>query len=250
MAIPTNLSVAAVSYNGTGIPLVGIVPSGTTQINVSSNGTITEDVTNYAYAQVVASVPASAVDSGTKSISSNGTHDVIGYASANVSVPNSYSAGDEGKVVSNGALVAQGSDTVTQNGTVDTTLINSITVNVSGSSVLSGSFTPDSNILTKTFDIGSCTHFLIFATSNVYSSSETGRRSSLAYVDFERTMNLMIASNSSGNAAGANSNTTKWGTIDSCFSKSGSTLTISSSGSSTSAFNYFIKNITYQWYAW
>lgn len=41
---------------------------------------------------------------------------------------------DEGKVVSNGALVAQTSDTVTANDTYDTTLINSLTVNVSGSS--------------------------------------------------------------------------------------------------------------------
>lgn len=54
------------------------------------------------------------------------------YSPVTVNVPNSYSAADEGKVVSNGALVAQTSDTVTQNGTVDTTLINSLTVNVSG----------------------------------------------------------------------------------------------------------------------
>lgn len=70
---------------------------------------------------------------GTKSISANGTGiDVAQYALADVSVPNSYSQSDEGKVVSNGALVAQTSDTVTQNGTVDTTLINSLNVNVSG----------------------------------------------------------------------------------------------------------------------
>ena len=50
-----------------------------------------------------------------------------------VSVPNSYSAGDEGKVVSNGALVAQTAHaTVTENGTIDTTLNNSVEVNVSG----------------------------------------------------------------------------------------------------------------------
>ena len=49
----------------------------------------------------------------------------------NVTVPNSYTAGDEGKVVSNGALVAQTAHAeVTQNGTVDTTLNNSVTVNV------------------------------------------------------------------------------------------------------------------------
>ena len=104
----------------------GITPTGTK--NISTNGT--HDVTNYASANVA--VPASAVDTGTKNINSNGTHDVVGYASAAVSVPNSYSQSDEGKVVSNGALVSQTSDTVTANDTYDTTLINSLTVNVSG----------------------------------------------------------------------------------------------------------------------
>ena len=55
------------------------------------------------------------------------------YSPVNVSVPNSYSAGDEGKVVSNGALVAQTAHaTVTENGTIDTTLNNSVVVDVSG----------------------------------------------------------------------------------------------------------------------
>lgn len=72
-----------------------------------------------------------------KSVTANGTYSASddsadGYSSVSVSVPNSYSAGDEGKVVSNGALVAQGSDSVTENGTVDTTLISSLIVNVSG----------------------------------------------------------------------------------------------------------------------
>ena len=70
-----------------------------------------------------------------KSIDVNGTYTAPtgkAYSPVTVNVPNSYAAGDEGKVVSNGALVAQGSNTVTQNGTVDTTLINSLEVNVSG----------------------------------------------------------------------------------------------------------------------
>lgn len=113
--------------------------------NISANGTYNASSDSAdGYSQVTVAVPASAVDSGTKSISTNGTHDVVGYASANVNVPNSYSASDEGKVVSNGALMAQTSDTVTQNDTYDTTLINSLTVNVSGGAsnedaILSGS---------------------------------------------------------------------------------------------------------------
>lgn len=71
-----------------------------------------------------------------KSITENGTYTaptgVDGYSPITVDVPNSYAAADEGKVVSNGTLVAQGSATVTENGTVDTTLISSLVVNVSG----------------------------------------------------------------------------------------------------------------------
>lgn len=102
--------------------------------NISANGTYNASSDSAdGYKKVVVDVPASAVDSGTKNITSNGNgQDVVGYASVDVAVPNSYSAGDEGKVVSNGALVSQGSDTVTSNGTVDTTLIGSLTVNVSG----------------------------------------------------------------------------------------------------------------------
>ena len=70
-----------------------------------------------------------------KNISSNGTYNASsdsadGYKKVTVSVPNTYAAGDEGKVVSNGALVSQTSDTVTANDTYDTTLINSLTVDV------------------------------------------------------------------------------------------------------------------------
>lgn len=83
-------------------------------------------------AAAITALPTGITPTGTIQISENGTVDVTQYASANVSVPNSYAAGDEGKVVSNGALVSQSSGSVTQNGTVDTTLINSLTVNVSG----------------------------------------------------------------------------------------------------------------------
>lgn len=75
---------------------------------------------------------------GPKTIIQNGiyfaeTDYVSGYSSVSVDVLNSYTSMDEGKVVSNGVLVSQTSSTTTQNGTIDTTLINSLTVNVSGS---------------------------------------------------------------------------------------------------------------------
>ena len=77
-----------------------------------------------------------------KSVTENGTYaassdNADGYSSVSVDVPNTYAAGDEGKVVSNGTLVTQGSDTVTENGTVDTTLISSLLVDVAGGGGLS-----------------------------------------------------------------------------------------------------------------
>lgn len=80
----------------------GSVPTGTKEISVTQNGTITENVSGFASAQIT------------------------------TNVPNSYSASDEGKVVSNGLLVGQTSAEYTSNNTYDTTLIDEVTVNVSG----------------------------------------------------------------------------------------------------------------------
>lgn len=77
----------------------------------------------------------SSVDVEPLSITANGTYTAEtgkAYSPVTANVPNSYAAGDEGKVVSNGALVSQTSTTITENSTVDTTLNNSVTVNVSG----------------------------------------------------------------------------------------------------------------------
>ena len=58
-------------------------PSGTKSISISANGTTTEDVTNYANAQITVAVPQ---PTGTITITSNGTHDVTNYANAVVNV--------------------------------------------------------------------------------------------------------------------------------------------------------------------
>ena len=72
-----------------------------------------------------------------KDISANGTYNASsdnadGYKKVNVNVPNTYTQSDEGKVVSSGQLAVQSSLSVTENGTYDTTLKNSVSVNVSG----------------------------------------------------------------------------------------------------------------------
>ena len=66
----------------------GITPTGTKTINVTQNGTVTEDVTNYANAEVITNVPQGVFPSGTKTINvtQNGTvtEDVTNYANAQV----------------------------------------------------------------------------------------------------------------------------------------------------------------------
>lgn len=96
--------VAAYEYVNVNVPTV--TPTGEKTINVSQNGTVTEDVTNYASAKVV------------------------------TNVPNTYSASDEGKVVQNGALASQTSLTVNQNGTYVTTTNNEVVVDVSGGAAI------------------------------------------------------------------------------------------------------------------
>lgn len=78
----------------------GFIPSGTKQVTITENGTYTEDVYDFANAEI------------------------------DVNVPNSYTESDEGKVVNNGALTSQTSATYTENDTYDTTLIDEVTVNV------------------------------------------------------------------------------------------------------------------------
>lgn len=73
-----------------------------------------------------------------KTITENGTYSAVddddadGYSSVTANVPNTYTESDEGKVVDNGELVAQTAraESITANGTYDTTMNNSVTVDV------------------------------------------------------------------------------------------------------------------------
>lgn len=118
------------------LTLTDVSGGGSTLItkSISANGTYNASSDSAdGYSQVTVAVPASAVDTGTKSITANGNgQDVIGYAAVNVNVPNSYSASDEDKVVSSGALVAQTAHAdvtpTTSDQTIDTTTNDSIKV--------------------------------------------------------------------------------------------------------------------------
>lgn len=73
-----------------------------------------------------------------KDINANGTYNASadsadGYKKVVVDVPNSYTAGDEGKVVRQSMLVPQTGASYAANGTYDTTLINEVTINVPSS---------------------------------------------------------------------------------------------------------------------
>ena len=70
-----------------------------------------------------------------KTITANGVYQASsdsadGYREVTASVPNTYTAADEGKVVDGGALVSQTVRTITSNGTYDTTKNNSVTASV------------------------------------------------------------------------------------------------------------------------
>lgn len=113
-------------------PVTVNVPQPSGSISITENGSV--DVTDYETANVSVRQP-----SGTKqiSITQNGTttEDIEWYEDAEltVNVPNTYTASDEGKVVSSGALVGQTSRNITANGTVDTTLNNEVVVAVPNS---------------------------------------------------------------------------------------------------------------------
>lgn len=119
-------------------------------LNVTVNGTYIP-ASGHAYRRVDVDVESPSIDLISLNVTENGEYaPPVGkaYNSVVAAVPNTYLASDEGKVVSGGSLVSQTSHaTVTENGTIDTTLNNSVTINVpsgggSGETLLeSGTYT-------------------------------------------------------------------------------------------------------------
>ena len=103
------------------------------------------------------------------------------YSPVTVDVPNSYGASDEGKVVNNGALVAQTAHApVTQNGTIDMTLNNSVTVNVPNpnyvetiSGTLGNPWGGKFAAIRNEVEAGDATAYITYSDTKAYASIET-----------------------------------------------------------------------------
>lgn len=77
----------------------GITPTGTKQVSITANGTTTENVTNYASAEITVNVPSESATLVTKSITENGTYNASsdsadGYSEVTVNVQSSGSLFD------------------------------------------------------------------------------------------------------------------------------------------------------------
>lgn len=218
---------------------------------------------------------------GTKIITANGQYDASdegydGYSEIDVNVPNTYTQSDEGKVVSNGALVSQTAHAdvtpTTSDQTIDTTLNNSLKVkgdadlvagNIKkdveifgvtgsyegggggGSSLpKTGTVTPASRTYTLSFDVGitdTIKNLLVVPTSeNPLKSNGLTVYALFANADlFAKSM--VLKSNNSG----ASLLTPSGSTSTTRFTQNGSTITVNS-GSSLGHF----EAISYTWFAW
>jgi hypothetical protein len=99
------------------------------------------------------------------------------FAADIATITNQYSAGDEGKVVSNGALIAQTAypTTITENGTYNTTTNNSVVVNVSSNDAIYPMYvvSGDSHLI-NSYEL----YYTVPATNKIYIFGKINSRSS------------------------------------------------------------------------
>lgn len=198
-----------------------------------------------------------------KTVTQNGVYNAAddsadGYSKVTANVPNTYAAGDEGKVVSSGALVAQSSDTVTSNGTVDTTLINSLTVDVQVSvPFYSGTLTlasrPAATGTFATLDAPNCTHFAMYA-GNTPDLATDKAFWGFAFVEKDQAT-FVLASNNAGTGIAASAGGKKW-SFDSQTDLVGITLVFGENSIELLATNVGDTarlpqaGLDYKWFAW
>ena len=261
------------------LTLTDVSGGGSTLItkNISANGTYNASSDSAdGYSQVTVSVPASAVDTGTKNITANGNNqDVVGYAAVNVNVPNTYAAGDEGKVVDSGALVAQTAHAdvtpTTSDQTIDTTTNNSIKVkgdanlvagnikkdvvifNTTGSyeggggSVETGTLVPTSNTQQITVPVNALyDHFAIMAVSVISDYTVTSPTMIMAtgFPVTGGTYEYVADTWNGSTLSGSVRNGDYRGVIT--FSASSITASFLGNGAKT----WFNAGDTYRWFAW
>ena len=100
-----------------------------------------------------------------------------------------------------------------------------------------GSYTPTANTKTFTIDVGaSFTHFVIYATSNVYAAGSGVRTISLIAYDSSMAFTWRIGSNAAGTAGSATMPT-------SGFSISGTQFVVNTD-------QFFLGGYNYNWIAW
>lgn len=119
------------------------------------------------------------------------------------------------------------------------------TASSGGASVASGTWTPSTDTLGPSFDVGiDATNFVIYATSAVTGSSKKcafGAVCDFAVANYTR---MFVATNNNGASYIVNTNV-NW------FSKSGTTITCTNkTATNTSGTGYWKAGTTYKWYAW
>jgi len=156
------------------IPSEYVIPTGTEEINIMENGTVSRNVTNKASVTVSTNVPIPpgyVIPTGNLAIMENGTYDISEKASVTVNVP----------------------------------------VPVPTASVYSGSWTPTEDSLGPSFDIGGSdfSHFFVFASTDV-DRVQSRKAFVVCYTEFGEKDIFSITTNNSGALTTPRYLTDKW----------------------------------------
>lgn len=117
-----------------------------------------------------------------------------------------------------------------------------------GSSPTTGSYTPESNILNPTIEIGTnFDNFLIFCTTGV--TSQGVKAFGGAFVQFETDVGTNRIWTTTNNGGTASNGYTEY-QVNSKFNRDGTSIKVTNNGSSGAVFGNFIGGKTYNWIVW